>query len=241
MRTGCATGCSTSSATTTPGRRPSASSTRPATSRRGTRPPASSGNGAASSARRRTAPSRSTWATPATTSTACSTASCISPRIGRRIGALREAGIPEGMTYRPKWRIALELHDRAIGNGLHFDWMTFDEGYGASPTSCWAWRRGINDSSARSPEPRRLDQAAARRTRPFHRHGRGRGRKVPRLASGSPPARRVDELPDGRASGSALAAVADQGRGEGADRLGGQALHILPQGRRMGCRAGRCT
>ncbi len=33
----------------------------------------------------------------------------------------------EGMTYRSKWRIGLELYDRAIGNGLRFDWITFDE------------------------------------------------------------------------------------------------------------------
>ena len=35
-------------------------------------------------------------------------------------------------------------------------------------------------------------------TRPFHKNRRGRGRKVPRLASGSPPAQRVDELLDRR-------------------------------------------
>src|SRR5436305_7755179 len=45
----------------------------------------------------------------------------------------RAAGIPEGMAYRPKWKIALELYDHAIGNGLHFDWTTFDEGYGGKP------------------------------------------------------------------------------------------------------------
>jgi SRSO17 transposase len=45
----------------------------------------------------------------------------------------REAGIPDDMVYRPKWKIALELYDRATGNGLHFDWMTFDEGYGSKP------------------------------------------------------------------------------------------------------------
>jgi hypothetical protein len=31
------------------------------------------------------------------------------------------------MAYRPKWKIALELYDRAVANGLHFDWLTFDE------------------------------------------------------------------------------------------------------------------
>ncbi len=30
----------------------------------------------------------------------------------------REAGIPDDVVYRPKWKIALELFDRAIGNGI---------------------------------------------------------------------------------------------------------------------------
>lgn len=45
----------------------------------------------------------------------------------------REAGIPDDMVYRPKWKIALELYDRAVGNGVRFDWLTFDEGYGSKP------------------------------------------------------------------------------------------------------------
>ena len=36
----------------------------------------------------------------------------------------REAGIPDGMTYRPKWQIGLERYDHAVGNGLSFDWFT---------------------------------------------------------------------------------------------------------------------
>ena len=43
----------------------------------------------------------------------------------------REAGIPDEMVYRSKWKIALELYDRAIANGVQFEWMTFDEGYGS--------------------------------------------------------------------------------------------------------------
>ena len=42
----------------------------------------------------------------------------------------REAGIPEGVVYRPKWRIALELLDCALRNGVRFGWLTFDAGYG---------------------------------------------------------------------------------------------------------------
>jgi SRSO17 transposase len=45
----------------------------------------------------------------------------------------REAGIPDGVAYRPKWRIALEQLDRCQANGLHLDWLTFDEGYGGKP------------------------------------------------------------------------------------------------------------
>ncbi len=45
----------------------------------------------------------------------------------------REAGIPDDVVYRPKWKIALELFDRARNNGATFDWLTFDEGYGGKP------------------------------------------------------------------------------------------------------------
>jgi SRSO17 transposase len=45
----------------------------------------------------------------------------------------RQAGIPDDIVYRPKWRIALEQLDRARGNGLTFDWLTFDEDYGGKP------------------------------------------------------------------------------------------------------------
>jgi SRSO17 transposase len=107
----------------------------------------------------------------------------------------REAGIPDDMVYRPKWKIALELYDRAKGNGLHFDWTTFDEGYGGKPEF-------LRELSARDQKfvgevPRNFMgwiKAPRVVTRPFRKHGRGRGRKTPRLASGSPPARRLDAM-----------------------------------------------
>ncbi len=110
----------------------------------------------------------------------------------------REAGIPDDMTYRPKWVIGLELYDRASGNGLHFDWMTFDEGYGGKPEF-------LRELSARSQRfvgevPRNFMgwiKAPRIVTRAFRKHGRGRGRKTPRLASGSPPPRRVDAMLEG--------------------------------------------
>jgi SRSO17 transposase len=44
----------------------------------------------------------------------------------------RAAGIPEDVRYRPKWRIALDQLLRLHGNGITFDWLVFDEGYGAA-------------------------------------------------------------------------------------------------------------
>jgi SRSO17 transposase len=44
----------------------------------------------------------------------------------------RDAGIPDDVRYRPKWRIALDQVVRLSGNGVHFDWLVFDEGYGAA-------------------------------------------------------------------------------------------------------------
>jgi SRSO17 transposase len=45
----------------------------------------------------------------------------------------REAGIPDGVSYQPKWRLALGQVVRAWSNALAPDWMTFDEGYGCRP------------------------------------------------------------------------------------------------------------
>jgi SRSO17 transposase len=44
----------------------------------------------------------------------------------------RAAGIPDDVRYRPKWRIALDELVRLSGNGVTFDWLVFDEGYGAT-------------------------------------------------------------------------------------------------------------
>ena len=50
----------------------------------------------------------------------------------------REAGIPEGMVHRPKWQIGLDLRDRAVANGVRFEWLTADEGYGEVPAFLFA-------------------------------------------------------------------------------------------------------
>jgi SRSO17 transposase len=109
----------------------------------------------------------------------------------------REAGIPDDMVYRPKWKIALELYDRAADNGLHFDWMTFDEGYGSKPE--FLRELSVRGQKFIGEVPRNFMgwiKAPRVVSRKYRKHARGRGRKAPRLASGSPPARRVDAMLD---------------------------------------------
>ena len=43
------------------------------------------------------------------------------------------AHVPEDVTYRSKWLIALEQIERATANGVRFDWLVFDEWYGGKP------------------------------------------------------------------------------------------------------------
>jgi len=45
----------------------------------------------------------------------------------------RRAGIPDGLTYRPKWQIGIEQIERVMSEGLRFDYVTFDEEYGKVP------------------------------------------------------------------------------------------------------------
>lgn len=106
----------------------------------------------------------------------------------------RAAGIPDEVVYRPKWKIALELYDRAGPNGVKFDWLTFDEGYGGKPEFLRELQGRQQRFVGEVPktftgwvrEPRVTQ-------RPFRR-GRGRGRKTPRLVSGSRPAISVENM-----------------------------------------------
>jgi len=96
----------------------------------------------------------------------------------------REAGIPDDVVYRAKWKIALEIYDRARGNGMVFDWVTCDEGYGAKPEFLRELTSRGQRFVAEVPTTFTGWVRAPRVTeRPFRR-GRGRGRKTPRLVSG---------------------------------------------------------
>lgn len=45
----------------------------------------------------------------------------------------RGAKIPDEVEYHPKWQIALHQVAEAMGNGIRFSWVTFDEDYGHVP------------------------------------------------------------------------------------------------------------
>ena len=45
----------------------------------------------------------------------------------------KEAGIPAGLSFQTKCEIAQGQVKRALGNGMRFDWIGFDEGYGGKP------------------------------------------------------------------------------------------------------------
>jgi len=120
----------------------------------------------------------------------------------------RRAGIPDEVVYRPKSAIALELYDRAVARGVHFEWLTFDEWYGGKPPFLRALQARHQKFVAEIPKDFTVWIKPPRvATRPFRRRGRGRGRKVPRLLAGSRPASTVEHLTQ---SHPALAAQAWQ-------------------------------
>jgi SRSO17 transposase len=108
--------------------------------------------------------------------------------------ACREAGVPEGLVFREKWRIALDLLRATLAGGVRFGWLTFDEFYGGTreflrevqalgqryvaevPKSTMGWLRA----------PTVLQRGAYR--------GRGRKRRYPRLSRKSLPACTVENL-----------------------------------------------
>ena len=46
----------------------------------------------------------------------------------------RAAGIPDDKRCETKWKLALWQWTRSVADGFHFDWLTFDEGYGGVPS-----------------------------------------------------------------------------------------------------------
>jgi SRSO17 transposase len=107
----------------------------------------------------------------------------------------REAGIPDTMVYRPKTEIALELYDRAVANGIHFEWMTFDEWYGVKPQFLRAFDERqqkfigeVHKGYTAWTQPPRVTE------RRYRRRGRGRSRRTPRVVAGSQRPMTVEEM-----------------------------------------------
>jgi SRSO17 transposase len=107
----------------------------------------------------------------------------------------REAGIADAMVYRPKTEIALELYDRAVAHGVHFQWLTFDEWYGTKP----AFPQSLDTRDQKFVGEVHKDVVAWTRPprvteRPYRRGGRGRSRRTPRLVAGSPKPMTVGDM-----------------------------------------------
>ena len=107
----------------------------------------------------------------------------------------REAGIPDTMVYRPKTEIALELYDRAVTHGVRFEWLTFDEWYGAKP----AFLQSLDARGQKFVgEVHKGVLAWAKRPRvterPYRRGKRGRSRRTPRLIAGGPKLMTVGDM-----------------------------------------------
>ncbi len=105
----------------------------------------------------------------------------------------RQAHLPDEIDYRPKWRMALELFDRARANGVWFRYLVFDEGYGSKPE----FLRELQTREQRylAEVPRTFSgwlDAPPVTERLFRRGGRGRGRARPRLVAGSAAAHGVE-------------------------------------------------
>ena len=64
----------------------------------------------------------------------------------------RVAGIADELVYRPKWEMAVEQVRQAMGQGVRFDWITFDEEFGSVPDFWFALdklgQRGIGEVRA---------------------------------------------------------------------------------------------
>ena len=97
----------------------------------------------------------------------------------------RQAKIPDDMFYRPKTEIALEQYERALDNGVRFDWLTFDEWYASKPAFLDALQSKNQEYIGETHRRHMIWAEAPRVTdRPYTKNG---GRlKTPRLVSGSP-------------------------------------------------------
>lgn len=96
------------------------------------------------------------------------------------------AKVPDDMVYRPKSDIALELYSRARSNGIRFEWLTFDEWYGAKPKFLSAlFKAGQKYVGEIHCAHRMWIKQPHVTSRPYRKKGRGKSRKTPRIVAGT--------------------------------------------------------
>jgi SRSO17 transposase len=106
----------------------------------------------------------------------------------------RAAKIPDDMIYRPKSEIALELVEQSRGNGIRFEWLTFDEWYGAKPQFLSALSKSTQKYVGEIHCGHRMWVKQPRVTnRPYRKKKSRKSRKTPRLIAGSPKASTAQE------------------------------------------------
>ena len=99
----------------------------------------------------------------------------------------RAAKIPEDVIYRSKSDLALEIYHRTRANGIQFQWLTFDEWYGAKPQYLSAlFHAGQNYVGEVHCGHRVWIKRPRVANRSYPKKGRRNSRKTPRLAAGEP-------------------------------------------------------
>lgn len=101
----------------------------------------------------------------------------------------RQAKVPEGVRYRPKWQIALDLLWQSVQDGVKLAWVTADEEYGR----CRDFRHGVSGLGLQYVvEVPCAIRGWTKRLVPAFMNGRSGKRR--RLVSGTGQARRIDSL-----------------------------------------------
>ncbi len=114
----------------------------------------------------------------------------------------RDAGIADDVVYRSKCDIALAQYQRAVGNGVRFAWLTFDEGYGGKPPFLRKLD-GLNQNYVAevpanfhvwTKSPQVLHRRHARNRQRGASGGGGRPRRYPRLKVQNNPTATVQDI-----------------------------------------------
>lgn len=98
------------------------------------------------------------------------------------------------MTFQTKPQIAIDLIDRALGNGLRVAWWTFDELYGRDSKFLDALQERKQSFVAEIPNNTRVWTTKPQVIISEDDHGVGRPKKVPRVADSATPSKVRDLL-----------------------------------------------